>query len=310
MSLIRHTKILGAAVLSLLLSTSVALADCRDCTTLDFEKQIQLNLLTPMLSMNLRQKIDYIQSQGIDVYRVKDTEDLPVTVPFLPYATEDMIPKKFLKVFSEGAIGLYMTESNYAYGVEKPTILLIESTDDWTVIHEYAHYLFDRARMMTDNTRESLHLMHTEDAQEDFFEAKEIYRNMGQYRDEDHKRRTIQSFVLFAKMQVFFERSASLEETTIEKLLRSYYVSHGPHGFGHKDIERSDRYVFNTSQKAQQSLRLVLEDCVDLAKTLNSQDQALLKELSDVCTQADLLKKESVKVYESTGLKKPLEESN
>lgn len=301
---------LGAAVLSFLLTTSVALAECRDCTTVDFEKEIQLNLLTPMLDMNLKQKIAYIQSQGIDVFRVKDTENLPVTVSFLPYATEDMIPKKFLKVFSEGAIGLYMTDSNYAYGVKNPTILLIESTDDWTVIHEYAHYLFDRARMMTDNTRESLHLMHTEDAQEDFFEAKEIYRNLGQYRDESHKNRTIQSFVLYAKMQVFFERSASLEETTIEKLLRRYYVTHKPHGFGRNDIERSDRYVFNTSQKAQESLRLILEDCVDLAKTLNAQDQDLLKELSNVCTQADLLKKDGVRVYESTGLKKPLEESN
>ncbi|WP_374000950.1 hypothetical protein [Bdellovibrio bacteriovorus] len=301
---------LGAAVLSFLLTTSVALAECRDCTTVDFEKEIQLNLLTPMLDMNLKQKIAYIQSQGIDVFRVKDTENLLVTVSFLPYATEDMIPKKFLKVFSEGAIGLYMTDSNYAYGVKNPTILLIESTDDWTVIHEYAHYLFDRARMMTDNTRESLHLMHTEDAQEDFFEAKEIYRNLGQYRDESHKNRTIQSFVLYAKMQVFFERSASLEETTIEKLLRRYYVTHKPHGFGRNDIERSDRYVFNTSQKAQESLRLILEDCVDLAKTLNAQDQDLLKELSNVCTQADLLKKDGVRVYESTGLKKPLEESN
>lgn len=301
---------LGAAVLSFLLTTSVALAECRDCTTVDFEKEIQLNLLTPMMDMNLRQKIAYIQSQGIDVFRVKDTENLPVTVPYLPYATEEIIPKKFLKVFSEGAIGLYMTESNYAYGVKNPTILLIESTDDWTVIHEYAHYLFDRARMMTDNTRESLHLMHTEDAQEDFFEAKEIYRNLGQYRDESHKNRTIQSFVLYAKMQVFFERSASLEETTIEKLLRRYYVTHKPHGFSHNDIERSDRYVFNTSQKAQESLRLILEDCVDLAKTLNAQDQDLLKELSNVCTQADRLKKDGVKVYESTGLKKPLEESN
>ncbi|UXR65728.1 hypothetical protein EZJ49_05635 [Bdellovibrio bacteriovorus] len=301
---------LGAAVLSLLFTASVTLADCLDCTTVDFDKQIQLHLLTPMLNMNLQQKITYLQSQGIDVFRVEDTEKLPVTVPYLPYATEDIIPKKFLKVFSEGAIGLYMTESNYAYGVKNPTILLIESTDDWTVIHEYAHYLFDRARMMTDNTRESLHLMHTEDAQEDFFEAKEIYRNWGQYRDDDHKRRTIQSFVLYAKMQLFFERSASLEETTIEKLLRKYHVTHKPHGFGHKDIERSDRYVFSTSQKAQESLRLILEDCVDLAKTLNAQDKDLLKELSVVCSQADLLKKDAVRVYESTGLKKPLEESN
>ena len=310
MNLIRHSKIFGAMVLSFLLSTSVALADCRDCTSVDFEKKIQLNLLTPMLEMNLKQKITYIQSQGIDVFRVKDTEKLPVTVPYLEYATEEMIPKKFMKVFSEGAIGLYMTESNYAYGVERPTILLIESADDWTVIHEYAHYLFDRARMMTDNTRESLHLMRTEDAQQDFFEAKEIYRNWGEYRDNEHKIRTIQSFVLYAKMQVFFERSASLEETTIEKLLRRYHDTHRPHGFGHKDIERSDRYVFNTSQKAQEALRLILEDCEDLAKTLNAQDRDLLKELSDVCTQADLLKKEGVKVYESTGLKKPLESAD
>ncbi|WP_041583427.1 hypothetical protein AB1A81_00055 [Bdellovibrio bacteriovorus] len=302
MTLIR----LAAVILSVVFSASVSMADCRDCTTVDFEKNIQLNLLTPMLHMSLKEKITYVQSFGIDVYAVKDPENLPITVPYLPYATEDIIPAKFIKLFSEGAIGQYMTETNYAYTVKKPTILLIESVDDWTVIHEFAHYLFDRARLMEDDTRESLHLMHSEDAQEDFFDAKESFRNLGGYRDEEHKKRTIQSFVLYAKMQIFFERSASLEETTIEKLLRNYHVTHKPHGFTHKDTERSDRYVYNTSFKAQEALRLILEDCVDLAKTLTAQDQNLLSELKNVCHQAKELKKDGVKVYESTGLKKSL----
>lgn len=302
MTLIR----LAALVLTVVFCGSVSLADCQDCTTVDFEKNIQLNLLTPMLHMSLKEKITYVQSFGIDVYAVKDPENLPITVPYLPYATEHIIPAKFIKLFSEGAIGQYMTETNYSYAVKKPTILLIESVDDWTVIHEFAHYLFDRARLMEDDTRESMHLMHSEDAQEDFFDAKEAYRNFGKYRDEEHKTRTIQSFVLYAKMQLFFERSANLEETTIEKLLRSYHVTHKPLGFTGNDTERSDRYVYNTSLKAQEALRLILEDCEDLAKTLNNQDQALLTELKTVCHQAKELKKDGVKVYESTGLKKSL----
>lgn len=46
----------GTAIFLFLLSTAVAMADCRDCTTLDFNKEIQLNLLTPMLDMNLKKR--------------------------------------------------------------------------------------------------------------------------------------------------------------------------------------------------------------------------------------------------------------
>ncbi|MGE5087171.1 MAG: hypothetical protein ACM3MG_12770 [Bacillota bacterium] len=291
---------------SFLLLREVALADCKQCVKLDFGKQIELPLLEPMLRMNLREKIDYVQKYGIQVFRVKDSENLPVTVPFLPIATEHDIPTKFLKAFADGGLGQYMTPKNLNYGVTKPTMLLIESVDHWTIVHEFAHFLFERARLMSDDSSESLLLMSSEDAFEDYMEAKNIYQDLRDYRDENHKARTVQSFVLYARTQLFFVRTNQLEETTIEKMLRQYYVGNRPTGFTDWDYNRSGNYIYKTSTDAQESLRLLVEDCEFLKRTLHKGDEKLMRPLVEVCRETKALKQEARQVYQAVGLDKQL----
>lgn len=292
--------------ITLLLIQGVAQADCGKCTTVDFGKQIELQLLQPMLKMNLQQKIEYVQKYGIQVFRVKDSEHLPVTVPYLPIATENDIPAKFLKAFADGGLGQYMTPKDLNYGVTKPTMLLIESVDHWTIVHEFAHFLFERARLMSDDSSESLLLMSSEDAFEDYMEAKSIYQDLSEYRDESHKQRTVQSFVLYAKTQLFFIRTNQLEETTIEKMLRQYYVQNRPTGFTDWDYNRSGNYIYKTSSDAQESLRLLVEDCDFLRGTLHKGDEGFIQPLVQVCREAKLLKQEARQVYQAVGLKKQL----
>lgn len=284
-------------------SASFAAAECVNCTSLDFDKKIEMNLITPMLQMTLQQKIQHIEGLGVEVLRVADPDGQPVTLGFLPLATSEQIPNKFLKIFSEGVLGIYMTPTNYMYAVKKPTILLLESTDDWTVIHEFAHYLFDRARLMADSTRESTFVMHSDDSQEDFFDAKTMYRNFDGYMNQEHKERMINSFVVYAKVQMFFSKTAELEETTIEKFIRDLYLKQQPLGFKASHFERSTRYIHSTSSKGQQNLRFLEEDCVDLEKTLTTADAAdLLRDLRAVCKDVSALKKKALRVYEELHL--------
>lgn len=271
-------------------------ADCVSCTTLDFGKKIEMNLILPMLEMSMKEKIAYIQSFNVDVYRVADPEAEVVTLAFLPYAPKEKISAKFLKLFEEGVIGLYMTPTNSMYRVQSPTILLSEGADHWTVIHEFSHFLFDRARMMYDSTRESVFVLKSEDAQEDFFEAKEVFKMFDGFRDEQHKEHLVHSFILYAKMQILFVRSCEYEETTIEKFIRTLYEVKKPVGFEDTHFERSTRYIKSTSSKGHEMLGFILEDCELWNRTLTEKDQSLIGDLRAVCQSAKVLKEEGHQV--------------
>lgn len=277
-------------------------ADCLNCTTLDFGKKIEMNLILPMLEMSMKDKIAYIQSFNIEVYRVMDPEAGPITLGFLPYAPKEKISSKFLKLFEEGVIGLYMTPTNSMYRVQSPTILLSESTDHWTVVHEFSHFLFDRARMMYDSTRESVLVLKSEDAQEDFFEAKEVFKMFDGFRDEGHKEHLIRSFILYAKMQILFIKSCEYEETTIEKFIRTLYEVKKPRGFDDSHFDRSTRYIKSTSSKGHEMLTFILEDCELWNRTLTGKDQTLIDDLATTCQSAKALKDEGHRVVKGLEL--------
>lgn len=286
----------------MLFGSSVAQAECTSCTTLDFGKKIEFEFLRPMLKMTLAEKSAYMQSLGIEVYRIPDPAGKPVTLGFLSYPPSGKIAAKFIRIFSEGAIGLYLTPSNLMYGVDKPTILLMESTDDWTLVHEFSHYLFDRARLQMDSTRESALMNRSSDAREDYFNAREGYKVFDAYRDEGHKQQTIGSFIVYALTQMIFAETCELEETTIEKMIRSMYAEDRPHGFNEAHFERSTRYIKETSTTGQVNLGFLSADCEILDKTLTEQDGKLRLALAKTCAKVEKLKKEDLKLLKNLGL--------
>lgn len=297
MQRIQRTRSFISFFLLMLFFAQSAQAACVNCTTLDFDKKIEMNLILPMLQMSMKEKIGYIQSFNVEVYRVKDPEAETITLSFLPYASKEKFSSKFLKLFEEGVIGLYMTPTNLMYRVQEPTILLSEGADDWTVIHEFSHYLFDRARLMQDATQESEFVLRSQDSQEDFFEAKEVFNMFNGFRDEQHKKHLINSFVSYAKMQMLFVKTCEYEETTIEKFIRAIYTIHKPQGFLEEHFERSTRYIKSTSSKGHEMLGFILEDCDLWRQTLSlEKDKGLIRSLDKVCQSARTLKEEGHRV--------------
>lgn len=282
-------------------SSAFAGNPCPDCSVLDFGKKIELKLLQPMLKMSIPEKIRYIQSFGVDLYKVADPQKETPTVAFLPEAPAKQFPK-YIKLFNEGVIGIYMTPNNSMYGVKKPTILFIESADHWTLIHEFSHYLFDRARSAEGSLNEGLLVNSSDDAQEDYFDAREKFRSRDGYVNDEHKRHTIMSFVNYAQVQLIFAKTCEFEETTIEKILRGAYSHHNPVGFRESDFERSTRYIRSTSAKGQQNLNFLLQDCEVLPQTLSDNDKELKAQLAKTCAKVQQLKEASAKVLQGLNI--------
>lgn len=295
-------------LVGILMLSPFAQAECQDCVTLDFGKKIESNLIKPMLQMSLEEKARYIQSFGVELYKVEDYRRKPITLGFLNPVPKGVFAANIIKQFAESTLGIYMTPSNLIYDVKKPTILLIESADDWTLIHEFAHYLFDRARLMKDSTRESILMNQSKDAQEDYFNAMNSYKILDAYRSEEHKKHTVESFIVFAKAQIVFTETCEFEETTIEKMIRALYVTHKPHGFAEPHFERSTRYIRETSGKGLHNLGLLTSSCDDVGKTLTDADGDLKKALAQVCTQIEDLKRADLEVIKGLGIELDTEE--
>ncbi|RYG71956.1 hypothetical protein EON80_04645 [bacterium] len=113
---------------------------CAGCVTLDFDKKIERHLIEPMLKMTTAQKLAYVKSFGIELYRVHDPENGKVTTLSLATPPVREIPalQRFVDMFKTDLLGIYLTPSNYSYRVKHPTILYIDSADDWTIIHEFS----------------------------------------------------------------------------------------------------------------------------------------------------------------------------
>lgn len=289
-------------VAAMIFASSLAQAECKDCTTLDFNKKIQLGLILPMLKMTLEEKAKYMQSQGVELYRVADVQERPITLGFLSYPPAGKFAAKHIKMFSEGTLGIYMTPTNLMYGVTQPTILLLESTDDWTLVHEFSHFLFDKARLMYDSTRESALMNQSTDAKEDYSNARESYKMFDAYRDEDHKQHTIDSFIVYANTQMIFAKTCEFEESTIEKMIRALYVQEQPHGFKEPHFERSTRYIRETSTNGQINLGFLSSDCEILNETLTEQDGKLRLALAKTCAKVEKMKQEDLQLLKNLGL--------
>ena len=274
-------------ILALTLLSPVAQAQCGDCTLLDFEKKAQVTQISPLLQGDMKSKTDYLQSLGLDLFRIPSPTEI-ATIPYLPTPPTDLM-KVFGKHFEEDALAIYLTERSYGNHVLKPTILLIESADSWTIAHEFMHHLFDRARFMEDPTMESKVVNNMSEAKEDFMEAWAKYKLNNKYFDTNHKNQTIETFVTFTDVQLRLLLTFEMEEIAIEKFLRSVYIHHKT-DFDKNSFDRSTRYIARTGAKALTILDVTLETCTDLRRTLKTEDTTQLKNLQTACKRAFQLK--------------------
>ena len=270
---------------------------CADCEMLDFEKPVQLALLRPMLQMTTEEKIKYIQSFGIELFRVKDPAGDAIRLGQLPEASLKTTPHlaAYLKEFQDNAVGLFLTSANISYGVSRPTILFVESADDWTILHEFMHFLFERARLLNKPIDEGYAFNSMADAQEDFFEAWNNFRSDGRYKDRSAKGQTVDSFVTYSDAQQRFLLTFELEEAVIEKQLREYYLMNRAINISPAEFDRSTRYIEGTTKKAVKVLAVLGMTCKDLRKSLEPDKEGLFAKVSKTCLSAAKLRRSTKK---------------
>ncbi|MEK2646744.1 hypothetical protein [Bdellovibrio sp. BCCA] len=285
---------IAVLALPLILAAQTSFAKCTDCTTLEFGKKVQVPLLSPLLPLGSKGKLEYIAHLGVDLFRMP-TQEEPATIAFLATPSADLM-SRYKKHFDEGTLGIFLTERATYNRVEHPTILLIESADAWTITHEFMHYLFDRARLLEDPTSESRIVNNMTDAKEDFFGTWDRYKMFGGYANEEHKQATVANFVAFADLQQQILLSFEMEEMAIEKFLRLIYIHHKPFGFDQSSFDRSTRYIRSTGSKALDYLNVMLSSCDDVRNSLLTQDRELLAKLNKTCTQAQDYKNTILKI--------------
>jgi hypothetical protein len=275
---------------------------CLDCQTVDFGKRLQVALIRPLFSMSIHEKIKYLQKFGLKVYQVPDPLLGQVRLGFLPKVplTENPGLNPFYKLFAdEGILGLYLTPSNIGNSVDHPTILFVESADDWTIIHEFCHFLFDRARTMENPYDESRELNNLADAKTDFFETWGAFRQDQSFANVNQSIHFAESFVVFADLQRKFLINVSLEESTVEKLIRDNYRHKKLAKYELENFKRSETYIRNTSRKAQVTLDVMLATCDDVQKALAESDRVLLENVKSTCAAAAKLKRQDLDLLKS-----------
>ncbi|WII70622.1 hypothetical protein QJS83_09145 [Bdellovibrio sp. 22V] len=278
-------KSLLLAVLIFGLFTQNSWAQCTDCTTLEFGKKVQLPLLSPLLPMDSKAKLEYIASLGVDLFKMPSPDESP-TIAFLASPPVEIM-KRYEKYFrDEGVLGLFLSHNATYNRVHTSTILLIESSDAWTITHEFMHYLFDRARLLEDPTSESRIVNNMSDAREDFFGTWERYKMFDGYANEEHKQATVANFIAYSDRLQQLLLGFEMEEMAIEKFLRVIYIHHKPPGFDQNSFDRSTRYIKSTGTKALMNLDIILEICSDVRKTLNASDKTLTSSLAQSCNRA------------------------
>ncbi|NUN05622.1 MAG: hypothetical protein HUU57_07660 [Bdellovibrio sp.] len=293
-------KLIVKSIFLIALTSPTSWATCTDCSTLEFGKKAQLKKVLPLLTGDLKSKTDYIQNLGVDLFRVPTKEETP-TLGFLKTPPK-ILMDFFGAYFADNVVGLYLTDRSYSNKVIKPTILLIESADSWTISHEFMHYLFDRARLQDDPTSESKIVVNMNDAKEDFMNSWTKYKMNNMYLDQTHKEETIQNFAIFSEVQQHLLNSFEVEEMVIEKQLRSLFVHHKNNDLDKQSFERSTRYINSTGSKALTILNVALETCQDLRTTLVDEDQELISILQKPCAKATATKKEILRLGQELGI--------
>lgn len=277
------------------IAVQTAFANCADCTTLEFGKKLQLSPLLPLFSMNTKEKLQYISNQGIALFQFSE-QKAPSSAGLLPTPPET-IRHQYQQHFSEeGVLGIYLTERLARNGVACPTILLVDHADDWTITHEFMHYLFDRARALEDPRSESLIVNNMSDAKEDFFSDWEKYKNLNRYVDQKHKMTTIENFVTFTNLQVQILLSFVLEEVTIEKFLGLAFLKSKPVGLEQDAYTHSLIYIRDSGRSSLRQLQIILDSCIELKTSLEESDEPLRLSLNRVCSGVEQHKNSLLKI--------------
>lgn len=192
-----------------------------EMTTTFFRKRLDLGRIKSVAGLSMRATSEFMVADGVDVYHV------PLRVPresCSPLASLRVAPSNLTEIWrtvdSTGdtevsVLGLYLpTDRIRRQGATRPAILVRPDTDHYTLIHEYAHFLFDRERERVGRTDSRLFT--------DIFEAeRRLDRLTAPSSDSSDAQISeyVEAWSRVARLTIELTETYGLEEMTIEALL-------------------------------------------------------------------------------------------
>ena len=246
-----------------------------------FQKRFDKADLDAVKDASLNATADYVRAMGVGVYRIRRTQGTVCPM----FACLDDVPDDFQRVWdvhaskypTEGVLaGLYFEycdDDCLDRALTKPTILVDEAADRWTLVHEMMHHNFNRTRKgdPAEIGRRSLEKARN-DSLTKFNDLNESYGTASH----EEMKALVQEAKRFAESQYKLLVRTDFEEIAVEGLLVEAYAR-GELGNVTADAARSAvLYMAQSHQRGMAALNMLNDE---LAKIHN---QAIANSWADI----------------------------
>lgn len=226
-----------------------------------FEKRYNRPDLEAVLRASSQSTVNYVRALGAALYRAPRPARKPAPIYFvslsLPPVEFDSLWKSVSGNQNEGELvaGLYFDACQFNTTcrddrVVRPTILVDEAGDRWTLVHEMMHFAFDRQRKVDHSPGLGTLRVQLSNARQRMLAAVQRYDSSGQYGD------LAESATLLSEVtQLTYLRTTvqELEETTVEALLVDEW---GDHKFLNVPLHSVQNAVWYMNDGRKEALKL------------------------------------------------------
>lgn len=233
-----------------------------------FGKKIDISKLKQVFDLSAQSTTEAIRLSGVDVYQLsglqvqnslKAKQQNCQTLNGLPEASESL-QEEWAVQDPSGLknLGLFLPswKSELRHS-KKPIILVKSSTDRWTLVHEYVHYLFYEQREKNHQyDREFIPRFRKAYARFENIEPKYLEKG----NDETSKLEQIRTWIDVTEKFSDLFLNYTLEEIAVESLLKYYYGQNDLLNVSERSYGVALKYISSSSKKAMEQIDLRLEE--------------------------------------------------
>ncbi len=190
-----------------------------------FNKPLDKKALAQTFDMTPKKLMNFIRKQGVDVY-------VPNQKNLARYAT----------LFQrEKTLGKYFSNAGFAPEFTRPTILIADPEDKWTLLHEFLHYLYDKKRIELKIDSDAIY-EGQKNSREDFLEVSLLLRETQNF-TQNLLIRAVSLFNEFVGFEIELAHMLTIEEIAIEKTLSVLYSQGKIRHLKPEQKAIADRYI-------------------------------------------------------------------
>ncbi|MFS4457575.1 hypothetical protein [Bdellovibrio sp. HCB2-146] len=201
--------------------------------------------------------------------------------------------------------GQFLDQTHFP-NIAAPTIWLSSQADEWTLVHEFIHYLLSletSAEPLISETEKS-------QAQSRLSTGWKFYqKNQWHYISPQHREQVTTAFAKVVQAQLQQLESFELEELAIENYLRGIFKGTRPIGFTDEAWNRSSRYMKKSGGAALARLKELSVSCSELELSYQREQVPYPQEIVGLCLKVQSLRSEvatllqgaSIRIYEPIG---------